>query len=108
VSSPSAQTRRFATKKNDLIAQKEKEIADSAAAGAGEEARTRRFAGMRRDTWSGDRPMLGGPGGDSSGELDTVPAVPCGTSPVASPSASPAAGKVRKFASLKRENYKDL
>jgi hypothetical protein len=55
-----------------------------------------------------DRPTLGA-GGDSSGELDTVPAVPCGISPVASPSASPAApSKVRKFASLKRENYKEL
>jgi hypothetical protein len=54
-----------------------------------------------------DRPTLGA-GGDSSGELDTVPAVPCGISPVASPSASPAPAKVRKFASLKRENYKDL
>lgn len=109
VSSPSPQMRRFASKKNDLIAQKEKELAESAAAGsAGDEPRTRRFAGMRRDTWSGDRPTLGA-GGDSSGELDTVPAVPCGISPVASPSASPAApSKVRKFASLKRENYKEL
>lgn len=56
VSSPSPQMRRFASKKNDLIAQKEKELAESAAAGsAGDEPRTRRFAGMRRDTWSGDR-----------------------------------------------------
>lgn len=118
VSSPASNMRRFASKKNELmIAQKEKELADSTAAAAttlasADEPRTRRFAGMRRETWSGDRPSIGGES-ESSGEGDSVlPTVPNGASPVSSPSASPlpspSAGKVRKFASLKRENYKDL
>jgi len=97
--SPAPQTRKFATKKNELSGSGSGIYsADNIAVTPTEEPRTRRFAEMRRETWSGERPEL------SSSGSDKLPDVPASASPTPSPSGN----RVRKFASLKRENYKDL
>jgi len=117
--SPAPQTRKFATKKNELSGSGSGIYsADNIAVTPTEEPRTRRFAEMRRETWSGERfspfplsitrahshgRLSNRPELSSSGS-DKLPDVPASASPTPSPSGN----RVRKFASLKRENYKDL